>query len=141
VKYKNKKQGEFDSLAEKTFYFRILSNLEKTGKIRDLKRLDNKKDYFILVDNFKINKNNKISKQSNIKYTPDFYFYNINSNFFPYLPDGKKVYCEFKSKITEKKTDYRIRRKMFVKTLDANTIFLEVISTNKRLEYVVWGKL
>lgn len=128
-KYKNIKNGKNDSIAEKRYFDSVLNPLLRSGKISHLRRLDkNKKgDYVVIQEGFEITKNGKNSKQRDMRYTPDFYFYNINSNFFPYLSDGKHVYLELKSEATVKEPAYNMRKKMFLKMLDVNSAFIEVI--------------
>jgi hypothetical protein len=93
-KYRNKKviveDYVFDSIAESRRY-KELKLLLKAGEISDLKL---QKKYLLIP---------KQKDERPTSYIADFY----------YIENGKEVVEDVKSKITAKKTDYIIKRKLF----------------------------
>jgi len=112
AKYRNVKveyQGmKFDSEGEMNRWCELLI-LQRDGKITDLQR------------QVRITVFEGSTYQLSIHWIPDF-CYTINA------PDGKKCVEDFKSPITAKKPDFRIKVKLF-KKLHPN--FLVYISTKK----------
>lgn len=132
-KYKNKKGKETDSKLE-IKYFNLFKILEQSGEILAVKRLKKGEDSIILKEGGYVEKNNKVSKVQDIKYTPDFLLLDVNSNIpigsRSYKVKDKVVYVEIKTEKT--KTDaYQIRKKMFILKLKEGETFLEIEETNK----------
>ena len=124
---------KFASITEKNEYIKF-DLLQKAGKIINLR----KGETVILVKMGKFIKNGKVSKQEDLKYTPDCEFYAIDLDFHGCKIKGKNVIVEVKSPITAKKVDYRMRRRMFLNTLKKDEVFLEVIVDKKSFKTVLW---
>ena len=124
---------KFDSKLEERYYNTVLLPKVKSGEIRDLKRLDRYKDFNILCDSFYVIKDGKKTKIREIKYTPDFTFRDSNN---------KLVYLELKSSWTKNKTEYNIRKKIFISKLFKNEIFIECLEVKKnQYKYEVYRPL
>lgn len=106
-KYKNKKTQVdmyvFDSIAESKRY-KELALLEKKGEISGLEL---QKKYLLIP---------KQKDERGVSYIADFY----------YIENNREVVEDVKSKITAKKTDYIIKRKLF-KERYSNIEFREII--------------
>ena len=82
-------------------------------------------------------KNGKVSKVENLKYTADFSFYALALKYNEHVIIGKNVIVEVKSIATAKKTDYAMRRKMFLNTLKKDDVFLEIV-VGKGIKTTLW---
>lgn len=106
-KYRNKKvqvdMYEFDSIKESKRY-KELKLLERAGKINNLEL---QKKYLLIP---------KQKDERAVSYIADFY----------YIENNREIVEDVKSKITSKKTDYIIKRKLF-KERYKNIEFREII--------------
>ena len=129
---------KFDSKVELETYILLLSYQDK-NKIVELQKIDKG---CVLEDLGYYNVNSKKKKIRDVTYKPDLKFYAIDAEIFGYKFKHKNVIVEVKGEATAKLTDYKIRRRLFIKKyLDEHTIFLEVILSRGGKKIVLWEKI
>ena len=126
--YKNMK---FDSGFELENYL-ILEDTQRRGKIFKLSRTS--EISAIIIKGFKIKINDEVKKIRDAVYSCDMTFRTLKqiSIWDIRIPADKFVFVEIKSKIT-KTASYGLRKKLFIKSLKNDELFIEVTKDGKKI--------
>ncbi len=128
---------KFESITERNEYMTLYAEQER-GNIINLHKVT---EPVVLAEIGHVLKNGKKSKQQDIKFKYDFSFYAINLKYRGVHLKDTNVNLEVKSKQTEKETAYKIRRRMFLKQMGKDEVFLEAISDWGNFTTVLWEKI
>jgi len=151
-KYGAKKVNNSDSLMEEGF-FNEFKTMQAAKKITGLKQLDKKDDFYVLIDQIILSKNEHNGRKvSRVKYTPDFEFTMLedaklgteikkNKLVGIYLREGEKVIVETKGSGPKQARDYPVKRALFIsKILKPGQCFVEITVKGQVRDIIIYRK-